>query len=335
MKEAVSISAKQSGIAATGYVASRLASSSTDEEDAFQKTQGEKQIAQLTDASLRRASKRRQNNKTAPPKATKKGRTSSVAVVPAYPPPSNGKQYLKMDAVDLLLQQTSRSIRRNWIDEWIEKEFIPVQRHSMTNIVSKASKGIPISESWGATGRPPLMTVSQVKASITKIHSEQGNTFTRDDINTALRATYESNSRARGIITPDKNIPRSTTSRYHMLAAAVDPKASIQTSTTKKPETRYIAENSWISGVCFLLVVAYTHFVIGRDPFFEANVVPMLPPGSKKIIKMIEGVERVHVHPIKPRFIFSMDDTTQYIFEGTGGSTKKDEMVLVSQALMR
>jgi hypothetical protein len=84
-----------------------------------------------------------------------------------------------------------------------------------------------------------------------------------------------------------------------------------------------MAENLWISSVSFLLVVAYTHFVHRRDPYFEQNVHPLLPTGPKKLIEMIEDVEGVHVHPLNPRFIFLLDDTTQYIFEGRGGKHKE------------
>ena len=73
-----------------------------------------------------------------------------------------------------------------------------------------------------------------------------------------MKKMAETNACAHGFVTPEKEVLPSTAKHYHVMAAALDRKASMQQSIVQKMETRYIAENFVLSSLAYLLTVGYT-----------------------------------------------------------------------------
>jgi hypothetical protein len=101
--------------------------------------------------------------------------------------------------------------------------------------------------------------------------------------------------------------------------------------TTIKSTTRYTAENSLISSMAFLLLVASTHYVVTRDK--NKKVYKEIQDASEGAQKLFQLVQEAHggmpIFPIKPSHMTTTDDTVAYVFDGKGMG--KDLFRLLSQ----
>ena len=95
---------------------------------------------------------------------------------------------------------------------------------------------------------------------------------------------------------------------------------SITTTAISKTNNRYIAENSLISAMAFLIIVANTHFILANEENDEIRKdMKDATVGVKMLYSM---VSKAHgnwpVIPIKIQYIYSSDDTVIYAFENKG-----------------
>ena len=95
---------------------------------------------------------------------------------------------------------------------------------------------------------------------------------------------------------------------------------SITTTAISKTNNRYIAENSLISAMAFLIIVANTHFILANEENDEIRKDMKDAPMDVKIL--YDMVSKAHgnlpVIPIKTQYIYSSDDTVMYVFEDKG-----------------
>ena len=94
-----------------------------------------------------------------------------------------------------------------------------------------------------------------------------------------------------------------------MLAASSG--ISISTTSVTKSSTRYTAENSLISAMALLGVVATTHYFVCDEGQLELkNEMREAPEGVKLLYKLVTDVYgSLPIYPVKPELLFSTDDT--------------------------
>ena len=89
-----------------------------------------------------------------------------------------------------------------------------------------------------------------------------------------------------------------------------------------KPQTNlwYAANKLLMLAMTFLLTVAPTHLIIG-EPSVSHKHVNFLSEVAQKFILMAEKEsDNLAMFPVHPGLIFSMDDNTMFVFEGTATS---------------
>ena len=108
------------------------------------------------------------------------------------------------------------------------------------------------------------------------------------------------------------------------------PSISISCSAITKTNNRFTAENSLISAMAFIMVVATTHFIIvPKESESIREDMKNASDGVKIMMKLLSSsYNKLPLFPLKPQYILSSDDTVMYIYEGKG--KESDEFHLVS-----
>jgi hypothetical protein len=104
--------------------------------------------------------------------------------------------------------------------------------------------------------------------------------------------------------------------QYDCLALYIKGQEVLEFSPQPKTNTRYTAENSLMSAMAFATTVAGTHFIVGSD-WNGQELLTNISEGAAQMIQLVRQANGgAPVHLVKPQYIFSTDDTTQYIFKG-------------------
>ena len=164
-----------------------------------------------------------------------------------------------------------------------------------------------------------------------------GFVLTSDDIAQKIQERREASADEKGVVpvTTKHYKPHQTTLDNYMAEIANKVGVHIATSSNQKTNTRYTAENSLISSMCLLVLIACTHFVPVKEN--DKDVSKLLRHTEENGVRLMYDLVRkanknLHMHPIAPEYIYSTDDTTDYIFEGKG--EKKEKFVLASSRTM-
>ena len=125
-------------------------------------------------------------------------------------------------------------------------------------------------------------------------------------------------ARGRIPITKEDITPCMDTLINYQAAIASEENVSICTSVVPKTRTRYSAENSLISAMALLCVIAAIHYDVCTEiqPEHEniMNKVPLdVPPGAQLLYKVVAKAygKDVPIIPVRPEMILSMNDTVQ------------------------
>ena len=181
-------------------------------------------------------------------------------------------------------------------------------------------------------GKPRLLTKSDVSDIVNELSTKNGLSFGRYMIAEKIRKSQESGIKSSGrvpLTTLDYQPKVNTINSYASLIAS-QAGVSINNTTISKTYGRYTAENSLISAMALLCVIAWTHFV----PVLEMNSqmyheLKVAPEGVKLLFDLVSKVHNdAPLTIVYTELIFPTDDTIQYIFEGKG--EKKDRFSLVS-----
>jgi hypothetical protein len=115
----------------------------------------------------------------------------------------------------------------------------------------------------------------------------------------------------------ERRICERTANNY---AAMLDNEGTIAISQSyiAKSNTQYAAENSIRGSIATLGVIASTHFITfdKENPDVCAEL-KSLPAATCKLYDMATGFFGAAVFPVEPYLLYSTDNTTEYIFEGT------------------
>jgi hypothetical protein len=105
-----------------------------------------------------------------------------------------------------------------------------------------------------------------------------------------------------------------------------------------KTQTWYTAENSWMSSVCFMILVAATHYIpmTTQTNLYEEQQKKMkdASPGARKLFSLVLKANMDWpILAVKPAYIFSTDDTTTYVCLGEE-RTKVDFLLVGKNSLL-
>jgi hypothetical protein len=210
------------------------------------------------------------------------------------------------------------------IDDWIDSGRIPCQRSHMNKLLHKFLENphIDLSRPWGLVGRDALLTQEDLAEVAVTLDRTGGSTMARDEIRNLISTKRADRIRAAGFVPIDGVVVEAcitTTSNYAALLAA-QPSVSITKTAIKKTQTRYTAENSLISSMALVLVVAATHFTPTTEDISEQDKeLERASEGAKKFYKMVQDAYGgdVPLSVVKPQNTLSSDDTVTFAFAGT------------------
>jgi hypothetical protein len=93
---------------------------------------------------------------------------------------------------------------------------------------------------------------------------------------------------------------------------------AISQSYISKSNTCYAAENSIQGSIATLGVIAATHFIsVEEEDTDICAEMKLLPNSTRKLYDIVTDFFGTAVHPVEPYMLYSTNDTTEYIFEGT------------------
>ena len=79
---------------------------------------------------------------------------------------------------------------------------------------------------------------------------------------------------------------------------------------------RFIFENSIRSALSYAMTILSTHFVLGK--IMPSSTYETLSKGAKTTIKLVSRLNNnITCAPVDPDLVFSTDDTSLYVHEGT------------------
>ena len=269
-----------------------------------------------------------------------KRQTLSNEIVPGVTKPKNGQQYSKKDIVDIyskLRNEKDKSKHANVTATILEEDLVPVSKGQLYEIITQVmNDNIPHDSelSWGNRGRPPMMCAKEISKVAQTLNDSQGSTLDNDGIRQVLFESLQKRISGKGLVPITGSVePSKSTIRNYTALLANHPGISIKHSCVSKTQTRFIAENSWMSSVAFTVLVAATHFIglSSSSPMYESQqkrLKSKSSDGAKQLFELVwRSTESKYIFVVLPHYVFSTDDTVTYIYQGE--AKKKSPFVLV------
>ena len=200
-------------------------------------------------------------------------------------------------------------------------------------MLQRHAEGAIIRDQWFKVGRERLLEDKDIEQIVIDLNSKSGSTTSIEEIKSKIQESQIEKVVKRGNVSITKqgiNPHHKTFTNYQALLAGSDG-ISICQSVTPKTQTRYTAENSLISAMCLVMVVAATHYDVTTTKNISLNKnILRAPEGVKILYDMIcnHYEKNMPISNIRPELILSTDDTVNYIFEGKG--TKEQSFRLVA-----
>jgi hypothetical protein len=80
------------------------------------------------------------------------------------------------------------------------------------------------------------------------------------------------------------------------------------------------------------MIVAANHYILGME--CPASLRDKMSEGARLLMDLVSKANRgIPVCPIKPQYLFSMDDTVQYVYEGESEEQKADFFISSKKSL--
>ena len=239
------------------------------------------------------------------------------------PTPASGTAYNKIEVVNIMSEipvsnSHTRAATIKLILEHQKKYNVPCSKTSIYRLMANHEKGLTVSGEFRGRGQPPICSDNDMKQIAESLDKEIGKTYDKSDIKMMIKKLKTQKLEDAGyknII--DKSICDSTLRNYCALLA-YESNVAISQSYTSKSNTCYAAENSICGSIATLGVVATTHFISvdEEDADIRAEM-KLLPESTRRLYDMVTDFFGTAVYPVEPYLLYSTDDTTEYIFEGT------------------
>jgi hypothetical protein len=273
----------------------------------------------------------RNNNKhdaNTPP--AKRYRCSPACVSPTdsndiinLPTPQSGTAYNKIEVVNILLKipvghfHTCAAMGKA-IPAHQKKINVSCSQASFYCLLANHAKGVIVSGEFTGKGQPPICSDTDMKHITQSLDEEIGKTYNKSDVKMIIKKIHsEKLEKARYKTIIETSICNSTLRNYSALLAD-EGNIAISQSYTTKSNTCYTAKNSIRGSIATLGVVATTHFItVKEDDADICTEMKLMPAATPKLYDMVIDFFGASVYPVEPYLLYSTDDTTEYIFEGT------------------
>ena len=271
---------------------------------------------------------------------TKKMKMSLPTLKSRIPEPEDGLEYKPLELINIA-KNTDRSISRGRLIKYtIDNKLIPVNRAAAFRLLQRHEAGEVVRNEWRKVGRNRMMDDTEVKRIVDDLTLYSGKTISNEEIKEQLKQAQVKRIKDQGRVPLTNGIDpcKATIINYKGLISSTNG-VSMCTNTTPKTRTRYTAENSLISAMALLCVIATTHYdVASCEKEFEIEKLVRhnnVPDGVSLLYKLISKAygKNVPLIPVEPSRITSTDDTTNYIYEGRSGGDEGNFRLVASQAL--
>ena len=251
---------------------------------------------------------------------------SLPTITSSLPPPLDKMQYQPMEVISILSKiEEGSPIRFHIISHMIKENLIPIKKSGVYKMLANHQDGNIINNKWRQVGRKRLLDEDAINEVRLDLDKRSGFTIDASNILAKIQKTQQAFVIGQGrvpITKQDMNLSKTTLRNYQSVIGSKEG-VSICTAVAPKTRTRYSSENSLISAMVLVLVVACTHYDISSDMCLNVgkNMLKSdVSDGVKMLYKMVCEAygNDVPILPVRPELILSTDDTVQYIFEGKG-----------------
>ena len=206
--------------------------------------------------------------------------------------------------------------RTKHVNHWLKNKYVPSRSQFFKMLKLYKLKGDAPSKWHIGSGTAPVIDVDTIVAKTST--SSMGRITTSLEVRRILEEQALVTAQERGIssvLVPPSVCDR-TVRNYKALAASAN-RASIKNKVQQKTDSRHTAENSIMSTVSFLMVVAITHLFVGEKNSRYHKYREEPSQGAKMLTRLVSKCNRyAPVYPILPGLIFSTDDSTLFVFKG-------------------
>ena len=204
----------------------------------------------------------------------------------------------------------------------LKRGLVPVKISALNKMIKsfKEKTDIPPNDSWlHKVGRKPIMTDNDIETVIDDVVRVKGKAIGLKEISKLLVESSKDKVRNTGCV-PLSDIQKPSTNtikNYRALIASND-RIKVTNETIGKTDARYSAENSLMSAMALVVLVASTHYyVIPQEIAQVRNDMKTASDGVRMLYNVVSKAHgNVPVAPLKPQYIMSTDDTVVYTYEG-------------------
>jgi hypothetical protein len=243
------------------------------------------------------------------------------------PNPESGEAYTKGEIVNILSNvligdgSVRSRVRSQVVKAILDRQMhynTPCSKTTIYRLFDKHANGINIFGECKGKGRPQICSDHDVKEIAESWELEVGKTYNRTDVELMLKKKQAATMEKAGFTNIiDRSISINTVNNYAAMLAD-ESTIAISQSYIPKSNTRYAAENSIRGSIATLGVIASTHFInVDKEDDDIRAEIKSLPSGTRKMYDMATDYFGAAVYPVEPYLLYSTDDTTEYIFEGT------------------
>lgn len=241
---------------------------------------------------------------------------------------ANPNQLASIVALETYVQTTKE--KGKLVKHWIENKMIPVQKSKFDEMIQTYKdykktndKSLLHKLQWplATHGVTPFFKIRELQE-IGDKYMSAGNNFNDTGFEKELNNIKKQRAVERGYDAGMiDDVCKRTVKNYKCLLIR-SRKFNYQESARHKPELRFIAENSILNTLTYLMTVATTHF-----QFSDTEKADKFNKNYKSIDSASDGAQLFHelvslcnegmgVSPIDPALAFSTDDSTVYSFRG-------------------
>ena len=224
----------------------------------------------------------------------------------------------------------ARSALMSAIIDHQAKFGVPCQLRAIQNLMKDHSEGKVILPVEFKIGASTVANDEEVVEMVKTLATFKNRVITKDVIREKLNEIRRKRMDDAGIaVLNDIEVSESTVNNYRALLCC-DGNLSIASSYIDKTNNRFIAENSIRAALSTLFTVCVTH-LLHVDEYDAATKKELkeLPTKITALLMMVSDEWGKCLIPIAAYYIYSTDDTTEYVFDGRKKNAEK--FVLVSR----
>ncbi len=265
-------------------------------------------------------------------------RRSIGKYIPPYPKPVTGLQYTRAQVYHVLSEIPS-VYRGIVIDDMIIRKLVPCGRSNLYKILrNKTINPDMILGQWDETitrGRKPFATISDIKDIVQSLKKTPGRVFGENELKEKLQKIrkqgLEKNFSAIGCL---GKISNSSYTNYKTTTGCLGDISFVSNSIIKS-NTQFTAEHSLMSTMSFLHTVATTHFRVFDPTKTNATYISdNITEGAKELIRRVKFANKNRpINCVRPQYLFSTDDTTEYIFLGADCNRKNKWSLVANEGI--